>query len=1316
MPAALFLGLLLAASRAQAANLVLITGVSLSDTSPCPGDVITLTVTLQNPSAGAVQANVLAAVELASTHAGCPQSFVTNAEADKWWVVYNGSTPGTASPAISSDCNSAQPGAVLNLLAGQTLVQTFKIQVPGGLSSGTIYHVHVGENDYFASCNQIATAMCADFTTCLPSSTNSGLLKRVEGTAANGEIMLYWLDYDFFNSTNNQVRDTVPACMNIVAAEPQPFSGAAATIIGNQVSWRVEDAVAGSTVPYKASGSLWVEVTLSGCAGSVVNQGQFSSSSSGGLWSSSNSVTQTVGGVNILLAKQQFDGDLTSNPLASPLGNGAVVADGTTVSYVLQYTLSGSVLDCFDSFNPYAVGTYTDGSLGPLAPRWSAGLGGTGTNQWQIVDPGNGDRYLRHLNSPAGYHTLRYDCPAAEPDGSNFCSSGDEVEADVMHNQAGDANADVGIFIRENGLSGAAFQGYMILLSGDPNPQGADGTFGHLIIQKNTGGAATFPSTNAECPNNTGAGCTGSALDGIWYTIKAVELAPGHILAKYWKRGAPEPAGWMINWTDPGTPISCAAPGGGGSWKPSIAGQNSVSRFDNFRVYSTVALSAAHVWDTVPNGVDFSKDAPLSNGSTPPVGGHGLIRWDFTGSSFGAIGGILYEGSGSFTWVGVANCLESPVVNNTGKIDGTSGVYYSQSSNTTTFDIMCGTPTATPTRTASPSVTATRSDTPTLTSTLTPSPTRTSTPTPSETPSRTPTNSPSPTPTATLTRTATPTVTDSDTVTSSPTQSSTKTATPTPSPTSSATATRTPSPTVTSTLTATDTITVGPSPTFTATRSSTPTFTPTSSITMSSTMTSTRSSTPTSTPSSSITMSSTVTATRTATPTATATFTDSSTITPGPSPTFTSTASDSPSQTLTFTDTLTRTPTSTLTATATPTPTFTDTPSFTDTPASTMTDTPTFTPTATQTPSYTSSSTQSATSTDTRTRTDTPTATPSRTVTSTKTASPTRTVSPTITQTFTFTQTPIAMPFHAVIAAYNSAGERVKLIFEGASQIQLDGGKLSAGNLVEGGLAMQLTFSGQLGGAGFGVSWDGQNDSGQMVGGGFYYIKVEFSDPFGKTTSYISQVAVVDARPFQSLVIYNSAGEAVRHVALPGGTVYSELSLADQAFALDEDPATGLPSQQYKLGLRDNAGNSSVLPWDGLNDQGVPVKPGSYSVVLISKQGLSDSKVMTRSFVVLDGGGYDPFKHSVLAPNPVKASDGSLWVNYRPCPLGTRRIQAQLFNLAGESVALGLAEAGSGLFELKLPYLASGTYILRISMQEGPAVLKIKFIKVAILR
>ncbi len=544
--------------------------------------------------------------------------------------------------------------------------------------------------------------------------------------------------------------------------------------------------------------------------------------------------------------------------------------------------------------------------------------------------------------------------------------------------------------------------------------------------------------------------------------------------------------------------------------------------------------------------------------------------------------------------------------------------------------------------------------------------TRTATHTPTITPTRTPTATPSYSPTQTLTRTpsATPSQTPTPTDTPTVTPSRTMTLTATPSRTASATPTVTPSRTETPSHSPTNTM--GPSPTYTATRTDTPTATPTATVTLTATETVTRTATPTRSD------------TPTVTPTITVTTPFSPTNTPTATPSFT--ASFTPTQSITFTDTATRTATPSATPSATQTLTATPSRTFSDTPTATLTATP--------------SQTFSAT----------PTATPSRTASATVTVSFTYTVSPSI------TPTPIPVPVRLTVVLYNSAGERVRLLFDGGARSVPTQVSLSADLLFSGAGSVSLLMDSLLADGSNALSWGGHNDSGQAVSSGAYYFKLEFQDSFGATTSFVKGVQVLAPSGKDEVSVYNSAGELVWAASLTTVAQPAVFSLDSGVLVLDPDPATGQNLQ--RLGLR--FGGVTALQWDGRDRNGLPVASGNYVVQVVSQRAGAGTLVESKSVVVLDAGTQRAELNAVAGPNPWKGS-GPLVVLYRPYP-GSSGV-CNLYNLAGERVLGGSDPTASGRIEIAgRERLAGGVYLLEFRHQRGSGVIRRQLIKVAVVK
>jgi hypothetical protein len=605
--------------------------------------------------------------------------------------------------------------------------------------------------------------------------------------------------------------------------------------------------------------------------------------------------------------------------------------------------------------------------------------------------------------------------------------------------------------------------------------------------------------------------------------------------------------------------------------------------------------------------------------------------------------------------------------------------------------------------TATPTSTSTSTPTATITSTISASPTQTPTESSSPTNSTTPTQSSSPTETSTSTETGSYTETPSFSLTATPsdteTESSTSTETGSYTQTPSDTDTPTASPTDTETGSATQT----PSCTETPSDSDTPTATPTATDSATASASATQTDSPTATPSDSATdtPSATATPTDSASSTATSSDTPSDTQTPTASPSSTATPSYSatatPSSTWTLTQSSTATPSDSATVTWTSTFTRTASPSATATRSASPTGTDTRTATLTATPSLTfsASETRSSTRTQTSTRTPSPTLTASPTRSSTRTITATFSVSPTFSVTPTFSETAVVMPFQLTLSVYNSAGERVKQLYSGGvsawpGNASLDPAILGAWSGPD--AVARLLIHGVTPDGSTSLTWDGNNQQGQPVANGTYYLKMDIVDQYDNVTTVSLSITVLRPAHGQSVAIFNSAGERVGLLTLPDNADLNSLSLKASS------------GSQAVLTYQSPTGGGQIV-WTGLTQDGSRVANGSY---LLNIQGPTSSRALT--FTLLNGpadGG-----HLLASPNPVRPGE-SLRLDFA-VPAGSVTAHARLYDLAGELVRESIAPVGQGVLWMTLSNLSSGIYLVVVDV-DGPGAYQQKQ-KIALIR
>lgn len=294
------------------------------------------------------------------------------------------------------------------------------------------------------------------------------------------------------------------------------------------------------------------------------------------------------------------------------------------------------------------------------------------------------------------------------------------------------------------------------------------------------------------------------------------------------------------------------------------------------------------------------------------------------------------------------------------------------------------------------------------------------------------------------------------------------------------------------------------------------------------------------------------------------------------------------------------------------------------------------------------------------------------------------------------------VPFHISVGIYNSAGEKVRTLYAGSAQTSGLEAKLSANSLL-GGQSVLLLFGGQLGSGSSSLPWSGDNDQGQYVSAGIYYMRVESVDSFGKSTSVILPVNALGAPGGESVGIYNSAGERVASLALPAGfgTLVSVIPMhSSSALGQGSGPITFLAT--------DISGTTATLSWSGAGSQGAPVSSGTYSVQVNSSD-KGNSFHESRSFSIIKAG--DPLDLKPLTKNPLGPADSILSIRYNPPPSGVTRLY--LYNGAGELIGQRGDESAAGHAEFDVHGLASGVYIC-VLLPEGStqrAVLKIAMLR-----
>jgi flagellar hook assembly protein FlgD len=200
------------------------------------------------------------------------------------------------------------------------------------------------------------------------------------------------------------------------------------------------------------------------------------------------------------------------------------------------------------------------------------------------------------------------------------------------------------------------------------------------------------------------------------------------------------------------------------------------------------------------------------------------------------------------------------------------------------------------------------------------------------------------------------------------------------------------------------------------------------------------------------------------------------------------------------------------------------------------------------------------------------------------------------------------MPFRLVLGVYNSAGERVKQLYDGGVSAWPGNSVVTPPVIGDWGSIAYLKLLGnaQLPDRNDVIGWDGTNEQDQPVSSGTYWFKLEIHDSNDNVTAITKGIAVLRPDKGLSLAVFNGAGELVAELAIPGDADADSLVLEQGA------------GSQAIVHYHSPNGDGQVV-WSGLNRDGLRVANGSY-LIRSQGQGSSASLAFTLLRGPVDGG------------------------------------------------------------------------------------------------
>jgi hypothetical protein len=297
------------------------------------------------------------------------------------------------------------------------------------------------------------------------------------------------------------------------------------------------------------------------------------------------------------------------------------------------------------------------------------------------------------------------------------------------------------------------------------------------------------------------------------------------------------------------------------------------------------------------------------------------------------------------------------------------------------------------------------------------------------------------------------------------------------------------------------------------------------------------------------------------------------------------------------------------------------------------------------------------------------------------------------------TPTPVPLPFLITINVFNAAGERVRALWSGLAEAEPVTISLDRNALLPGEPPISVHLGVVLAGETQPL-WDGRNDQGQIVSGGVYYVKVEIRNPFGttQTTTLPIQVLPLSENGAGFLDIFNGAGERVASLRAPEGSTLNAWSLRGSLLVPGRLPLA--------VELTLNGGDSVILSWDGLGEDGEAVASGAYIVRARGNGGAAKQA----SFQVLNTpADTDP---PLLLANPLPVGATVLPIR---APGGPGGWSAELFSLDGSRTVRGEALQGAVL-RLPLHGLGPGVYLCVVHGRDNDGRPRRWLLKTALIR
>jgi uncharacterized repeat protein (TIGR01451 family) len=232
------------------------------------------------------------------------------------------------------------------------------------------------------------------------------------------------------------------------------------------------------------------------------------------------------------------------------------------------------------------------------------------------------------------------------------------------------------------------------------------------------------------------------------------------------------------------------------------------------------------------------------------------------------------------------------------------------------------------------------------------------------------------------------------------------------------------------------------------------------------------------------------------------------------------------------------------------------------------------------------------------------------------------------------------------------------------------------------------------------ATWDGTNQSGDPVTNGKYHLKVDNVDAYGTVDSVSHEVMVSRSIAKEEVIIFNEAGEAVRHLYSyiddANGLTLGDVTLST---TLIKPSTSGTPVPGENGVVNITSPNGMNLTWDGRSDTGAIVTNGHYEVEVHYTNGKNGEEVVSRGVIVQSSNTSVTNGKVYAKPNVLKGGLTQTTLEVKSDVALT--IHCKLYNTAGELVMVVEGGTGTKQANLNLSKLASGLYFVVVDLTDA---------------